>query len=94
VVLQCTSTAVSGLGNIAFHKDGREVPDAVQASFEFPNGIFLTYTATLANSFDANYDMFYGSDAAVMIREGTRGCSRKSILPCSAGKCARRRNVL
>jgi predicted dehydrogenase len=62
--------AVSGIGSIAFQKDGREIPDTVQASFEFPNGVFLTYTATLANSFDANYDMFYGSDAAVMIREG------------------------
>jgi predicted dehydrogenase len=60
--------AVSGFGTIAFWKDGREVADTVQALIEFPGGIYLNYDATLANSFDADYEMFYGSDAAVMLR--------------------------
>src|SRR5205807_812771 len=50
-------------------KDGRDVPDTVQAVLEFPGGILMTYDATLANSFDADYAMFYGTDAAVMLRE-------------------------
>jgi hypothetical protein len=29
----------------------------------------MTYDATLANSFDSDYAMFYGTDAAVMLRE-------------------------
>ncbi len=62
--------AVSGFGNVAFYKDdGREVPDTIQARVEYPGGIFLNYDATLANSFDADYQMYYGSDSAIMLRE-------------------------
>jgi predicted dehydrogenase len=61
--------AVSGLGTIALWKDGRDVPDTIQAVLEFPGGVITTYNATLANSFDAEYSMFYGTDAAVMLRE-------------------------
>jgi hypothetical protein len=45
------------------------VPDTIQAVLEFPGGILMTYDATLANSFDGDYGMFYGTDAAVMLRE-------------------------
>jgi predicted dehydrogenase len=61
--------SVSGFGSIALWKDGRDVPDTVQAMLEYPGSVYLNYDATLANSFDANYEMFYGSDAAVMLRE-------------------------
>jgi predicted dehydrogenase len=61
--------AVSGFGTLALWKDGRDVPDTVQAMLEFPGGIVMNYDATLANSFDADYAMFYGTDAAVMLRE-------------------------
>lgn len=61
--------AVSGLGSIAFWKDGREVADTVQAMVEFPGGVTMTYDATLANSFDGEYEVLFGSDAAVMMRE-------------------------
>jgi len=60
--------AIDGSGTIAFWKDGREVPDTVQATVHYSNGVFLNYSATLANSFDADYEMFYGSDSAVMLR--------------------------
>jgi predicted dehydrogenase len=62
-------TAVSGFGTLALWKDGRDVPDTVQALFEFPGGVIMNYEATLANSFDGEYAMFYGTDAAVMLRE-------------------------
>lgn len=61
--------AVTGFGSVLFWKDGREVPDTVQAILEFPNGANLIFDGTLANSFDAEYEMYYGSDAAVMLRE-------------------------
>jgi predicted dehydrogenase len=67
--LNALPTAVTGLGRIALWKDGRDVPDTVQAVFEYPQGITLTYDATLANSFDGDFAMFYGTDAAVMLRE-------------------------
>jgi hypothetical protein len=60
---------VTGFGAVCFWKDGRQVPDTVQAVFEFPEGTNLIYHATLADSFDAEYEMYYGSDAAVMLRD-------------------------
>lgn len=62
-------TAVSGFGAVMFWKDGREVPDTVQAVIEFPGGLNMIYDATLANSFDSEYEILFGSDAAVMMRE-------------------------
>jgi predicted dehydrogenase len=63
-------TAVTGFGSLAFWRDdGRDVPDTVQLVVEYPEGVRLSYDATLANSFDADYEMYFGSDAAVMIRE-------------------------
>lgn len=61
--------AVTGHGSIVQWSDGRDVPDTVQASLEFPGGFMLNYSATLANSFDADYEMMYGTDAAVMLRQ-------------------------
>jgi predicted dehydrogenase len=62
-------TAVTGFGSINFWKDDRDVPDTVQAVLEFPGGVRMIYDATLANSFDGEYEMLYGSDAAVVMRE-------------------------
>ncbi len=64
-------TAVNGFGALLLWKDGRDVPDTVRTVFEFPGGVTGNYNATLANSFDAEYEMFYGSDAAVMLRDAS-----------------------
>jgi predicted dehydrogenase len=61
--------SVTGFGSIALWRDGREVHDTIQAMFEFPNNVYMTYDCTLANSFDADYEMYYGGDAAIMLRE-------------------------
>lgn len=61
-------TSVTGFGSIRFWNDGRKVADTVQAIIEYKDGLNLAYDATLANSFDADYEMYYGSDSAVMIR--------------------------
>ena len=62
-------TAVTGFGSINFWKDDRDVPDTVQAVFEFPGDVRMIYDATLVSGFDGDYEMLYGSDAAVMMRE-------------------------
>jgi predicted dehydrogenase len=67
--LNTMPTAVSGFGSIDFWKDGRDVPDTVQAMFEFPNGVRMSYDATLVNSYEGEYEALYGSDAAVLMRE-------------------------
>lgn len=62
-------TAVTGFGSIRLWNDGRTIPDTIQAVLEFSNGANMVYTATLASSFDAEYDMFYGSDSTIMLRD-------------------------
>jgi predicted dehydrogenase len=67
--LNARPVSVTGYGSLIHWTDGRAVPDTVQAIIEYPGGVRLIYDGTLANSFDAEYEMYYGSDAAVMLRE-------------------------
>jgi predicted dehydrogenase len=63
--------SVSGYGSVLYWtQDGRKVPDTVHAVLEFPRGLLMTYDCTLTNSFDSDYDMFYGSESAIMVRDG------------------------
>jgi predicted dehydrogenase len=62
-------TAVSGFGGVLVWQDGRTVADTVQAIIEYPNNLRLSYDATLANSFDGTYELFQGTDAAVLLRD-------------------------
>src|ERR1051326_1331678 len=62
--------AITGFSStVLWDSDGRDVPDTVQVMIEYPGRVIVNYDATLANSFDGTYDMFYGSDAAVMVRD-------------------------
>jgi len=67
-LIKALPVAVTGFGGVLLWADGREVPDTIQAVLEFPGGIQGIYDATLANSFDSDYELFFGSDAAVMMR--------------------------
>jgi predicted dehydrogenase len=67
--LDMEPVSVAGFGAVTCWKDGRDVPDTVQVVVEFAKGVRLVYDCTLANSFDAEYEVYYGSDAAVMLRE-------------------------
>jgi predicted dehydrogenase len=67
--LNARPKAITGFGSVlAYTQDGRQIPDTIQAIVQYPRGVNLTYNATLANSFDASYDMFYGTFAAIMLR--------------------------
>jgi predicted dehydrogenase len=59
---------VTGFGNILFWQDGRNVEDTAQAVFEYADGTTFNYEACLATSFDGDYEILYGSDAAIMLR--------------------------
>lgn len=61
--------AVTGFGSIMLWNDGREVADTINAIFEYRGGVRMGFESTLANSFDSDYDVFYGTDAAVMLRD-------------------------
>jgi predicted dehydrogenase len=61
--------AVSGLARMVMWNDGREVADTVQLVLEFPGGVPMLCDATLANSFDGEYEAYYGTYAAVLLRQ-------------------------
>lgn len=61
--------SVEGWSSVMCWDDGREVPDTVQCLFEFPSNIRVFYDATLANSFEGAYQMIYGSESALLVRD-------------------------
>jgi predicted dehydrogenase len=79
--LNARPVAVTGFGGIRHWKDGRDVPDTVQAVFEYPNGITFAYSCSLANSYDSNYDVFYGSDSAILLRDNRAWMFREPDAP-------------
>lgn len=60
--------AVTGFGSTNLWDDGRETPDTVEAIFEFPRNTRVNCEVSLANSFDSDYEMLFGTDAAIMLR--------------------------
>jgi predicted dehydrogenase len=77
--LNSRPTTVTGFGStILWNEPDREIPDTTHSVLEFPRGARMTYDATLANSFDADYDMYYGTLATVMLRD-RRGWMFKEV---------------
>lgn len=60
--------SITGVGSVTFYKDGREIPDTVQALVEYPGGVYLSYDATLVSSFDGDYEVFGGNEGTVLLR--------------------------
>ena len=58
---------VTGGGSIRLHDDGRTVPDTIHCDLHFADGLRMGYDATLANSFDSRFEMFYGSNATIKL---------------------------
>lgn len=74
--IDCTSwfldalpVAVSGFGSTMFWQDDRETPDTVQTVVEYPGGVRMVFSATLASSFGGEQQTFLGSDASILIRD-------------------------
>jgi predicted dehydrogenase len=60
-------TEVRGTGDVLYHRDGRTIPDTIQCNLAYPNNVHLQYQATLANSFEGTYEVFYGSNSAIKL---------------------------
>jgi predicted dehydrogenase len=61
--------SITGFGGILQWQDDREMADTIQAVIEFPNSVRHSYNATLAASFEGEHDVFFGSDASVLLRD-------------------------
>ncbi len=79
--LRARPTAITGFGSLLRWKDGRDVADTVQGVFEYPAGIRLMYDATLCNSFDKEYEMYYGTESAIMVRDAKAWLFKESDAP-------------
>ncbi len=75
-------SAVTGFSSLILWNDGRDVPDTVQGVFEFPegpnSGLRFLFDATLCNSFDSEYEMYYGSDSAILMQPGNESRDSKA----------------
>ncbi|HZV33572.1 MAG TPA: Gfo/Idh/MocA family oxidoreductase [Verrucomicrobiae bacterium] len=68
-------TAITGFGSILDPslQDGRDVADTIQTIMQFPGKVNSYFDCTLANSFDGEYDMIYGTGAAILFRPESLG---------------------
>lgn len=60
-------TAVYGSGGTYRYKDGREIPDHVYTTFDYPEGLTFTYSSIQSNSFDHYYEQFMGTEGTIVL---------------------------
>ena len=63
-----TPEKVQAMGGVYRFKDGREVPDHVYATFEYPGGLTGTFESGESNAFEERYEAFYGTKGTLIIR--------------------------
>jgi predicted dehydrogenase len=92
--LGCAPKRVQAMGGVYRFKDGREVPDHVFATFEYPGGITGTFSSIESNAFDERYEAFFGTKGTLIIRneneallfdEGETRATGVEIAPKGAG---------
>ncbi len=59
---------VQAMGGVYRFKDGREVPDHVYATFEYPGGVTGTFSSIESNAFDERYEAFFGTKGTLIMR--------------------------
>ncbi len=79
--LKSEPVAISGIGSIQLWNDGREVADTVQLLVEYPEKAIFNFECTLANSFDGDHEVYYGTDSAVMVRKNKAWMFREADAP-------------
>ena len=60
-------TAVYGSGGTYRFKDGREVPDHVYVTYEYPEGLTFTYSSIQSNRLDHYYEQFMGTEGTIIL---------------------------
>src|SRR5439155_21471098 len=66
-----TPESVQGAGGVYRFKDGREVQDHVYATFEYPGGRTVTFSAIESNAFENYYEMYLGTRGTLVLRAET-----------------------
>jgi predicted dehydrogenase len=69
-ILKERPKAVTGFSStIRSYEDHRDVPDTVQAIFEFPHGVSFFHDLTICNSFEKIYEVYLGTESGMMMRD-------------------------
>ena len=63
--------AVIASGGVYRFKDGREVPDHIFVTFEYPDGRTVQFSSTESDPFEGNYEAFFGTKGT-LIFEGEK----------------------
>jgi predicted dehydrogenase len=58
---------VQAMGGVYRFKDGRELPDHVFATFEYPGGVTGTFSSIESNAFDERYEAFFGTKGTLIM---------------------------
>ena len=59
--------SVRGAGSIQMWDDGRELADSISLEFEYPGGQRFLYDATLANSYEGEYEQICGTMGTIKL---------------------------
>lgn len=62
-----TPQRVYGTGGIYRFIDGREVPDHVYVTYEYPGGLTLTFSSIQSNAWDHYYEVFFGTEGTLLL---------------------------
>ena len=60
--------AVVGHGGVFRYKDGRDVPDHIYATFEYPEGRTALLSSIQSNAFGGYYEAFFGTEGTLVLR--------------------------
>jgi thiamine biosynthesis lipoprotein ApbE/predicted dehydrogenase len=65
--------AVAGFGSIQDWKDGRDLPDTVNVTFEYPGGVLLSFSASLGSSYLDEHELVMGTNASILLTGQQKG---------------------
>ncbi len=86
--------AVVAHGGVFRYKDGREVPDHIYVTFEYPEGRTALLSSIQSNAFGGYYEAFFGTEGTLILRgeseaylfdEGERRATGIEIAPRGGG---------
>ncbi len=63
-------TSVSGMGDVVYWKDGREVYDSVNVVYKYSNGVKINYESLISNKFNGMENQVLGHKGSVELAQG------------------------
>ena len=83
--LDATPESVAGFGSIRQWRDWRDVDDTVQVLLRYPEGIQLTFEATLASSYGGDREQLAGTAGTMLLLRQSKGLLFKESDSVTAG---------